>query len=600
VTSKMTATDTGGRPPDDRYKWVALANTTAAMFMSALDGSIVIIALPAIFRGINLDPLSPGNISYLLWMIMGYRLVQAVLVVAVGRLGDMFGRVKIYNAGFVVFTFASILLSFDPFTGGHGALWLIGWRILQAVGGSMLMANSAAILTDAFPAEQRGFALGTNQIAGLAGMFIGLVAGGLLAAIDWRAVFWVNVPVGIYGTIWAYLRLRDNGERHPARIDWWGNITFAVGLSALLVAVTYGIQPYGGDTMGWTNPWVLAGLIGGVALLVVFGIIETRIAEPMFQLSLFRIRAFTAGNLAGLLVSIARGGFQFILIIWLQGIWLPLHGYNYSETPLWAGIFLLPLTAGFLVSGPVSGYLSDRFGSRGIATSGMAVFAGSFIGLLLLPVNFPYWAFALLIAANGIGSGMFAAPNSSSIMGSVPARQRGAASGMRSTFQNSGTALSIGVVFSLMVAGLSSTLPKTLTSGLQAQGVAHSVAQQIGSLPPVSSLFSAMLGVNPVEHLLSDADALSSLSAAHRAILTGREFFPRLLSEPFHQGLTVVFLFAAALSVLAGLASLFRGGRTLPSTATVPEISATPGTRDATEEAPEAAPEAATQKRTVL
>ncbi len=451
----------------DRYKYVALANTTAAMFMATLDGSIVIIALPAIFRGIHLDPLAPGSISYLLWMIMGYRLVQAVLVVNVGRLGDMFGRVRIYNAGFVVLTAASILLSFDPFYGGRGAMWLIGWRVLQAVGGSMLMANSAAILTDAFPADQRGFALGTNQIAGLAGMFVGLVAGGLLAAIDWRAVFWVNVPVGIYGTVWAYRRLRDNGERHRARIDWWGNITFAVGLSAVLVAVTYGIQPYGGHTMGWTSPWVLAGLIGGVALLAVFGVVETRIAEPMFQLSLFRIRAFTAGNLAGLAVSIARGGLQFMLIIWLQGIWLPLHGYSYSDTPLWAGIFLLPLTAGFLVSGPVSGYLSDKFGSRGIATAGMVVFGGSFIGLMLLPVDFPYWAFALLIAANGIGSGMFASPNSSSIMGSVPARQRGAASGMRSTFQNSGTALSIGVFFSLMIAGLASTLPKTLTSGLQ-------------------------------------------------------------------------------------------------------------------------------------
>ncbi|HWG13302.1 MAG TPA: MFS transporter [Streptosporangiaceae bacterium] len=563
--TSQTPAAAGGIAREDRYKWVALANTTAAMFMATLDGSIVIIALPAIFRGIHLDPLSPGNISYLLWMIMGYRLVQAVLVVAVGRLGDIFGRVKIYNAGFVVFTIASILLSFDPFSGGHGALWLIGWRILQAVGGSMLMANSAAILTDAFPAEQRGFALGTNQIAGLAGMFVGLVAGGLLAAIDWRAVFWVNVPVGIYGTFWAYLRLRDNGERHPARIDWWGNLIFAVGLSAVLIAVTYGIQPYGGATMGWTNPWVLAGLIGGVALLVVFGVIESRIAEPMFQLSLFRIRAFTAGNLAGLLVSIARGGFQFILIIWLQGIWLPLHGYNYSDTPLWAGIFLLPLTAGFLVSGPVSGYLSDKFGSRGIATSGMAVFAGSFIGLMLLPVNFPYWAFALLIALNGIGSGMFAAPNSSSIMGSVPARQRGAASGMRSTFQNSGTALSIGVVFSLMIAGLASSLPKTLTSGLQAQGVAHGVAQQIGSLPPVSSLFAAVLGVNPVQHLLTDSHALSALSAAHRAALTGREFFPQLISGPFHQGLVVVFIVATVLSVLAGLASLLRGGRSVPT-----------------------------------
>jgi len=564
VPSKANQATKASAIPDDRYKWVALANTTASMFMATLDGSIVIIALPAIFRGIHLDPLSAGNISYLLWMIMGYRLVQAVLVVTVGRLGDMFGRVKIYNAGFVVFTIASILLSFDPFMAGGGADWLIGWRILQAVGGSMLMANSAAILTDAFPAEQRGFALGTNQIAGLAGMFVGLVAGGLLAAIDWRWVFWVNVPVGIYGTIWAYLRLRDNGERHPAKIDWWGNITFAVGLSAVLIAVTYGIQPYGGHTMGWTSPWVLAGLIGGVALLIVFAVLETRIAEPMFQLSLFKIRAFTFGNLAGLAVAIARGGFQFILIIWLQGIWLPLHGYNYSDTPLWAGIFLLPLTAGFLVSGPVSGYLSDKFGSRGIATSGMAVFAGSFVGLMLLPVNFPYWAFALLIAANGIGSGMFASPNSSSIMGSVPARQRGAASGMRSTFQNSGTALSIGVVFSLMIAGLASSLPKTLTAGLQAQGVTHGVAQQIGSLPPVSSLFAAMLGDNPIEHLLSDAHVLGSLPAAHRAALTGRAFFPNLISEPFHHGLVVVFLFATALSVLAGLASLLRGGRPTP------------------------------------
>jgi MFS family permease len=248
----------------------------------------------------------------------------------------------------------------------------------------------------------------------------------------------------------------------------------------------------------------------------------------------------------------------------LQGIWLPLHGYSYSDTPLWAGIFLLPLTAGFLVSGPVSGYLSDKFGSRGIATAGMVVFGGSFIGLMLLPVDFPYWAFALLIAANGIGSGMFAAPNSSSIMGSVPARQRGAASGMRSTFQDSGTALSIGVFFSLMIAGLASTLPKTLTSGLQSQGVAHSLAQQIGSLPPVSSLFAAVLGVNPVEHLLTSAHALSSLSAEHQRALTGREFFPDLISAPFHHGLTVVFAVAAGLSVLAAFASLLRGGRYVP------------------------------------
>jgi MFS family permease len=548
---------------DDRYRWVALSNTTAAVFMSALDGSIVIIALPAIFRGIHLDPLAPGNVTYLLWMIMGYRLVQAVLVVTVGRLGDMFGRVKIYNAGFVVFTVASILLSFDPFHGTRGALWLIGWRVPQAIGGSMLTANSAAILTDAFPADQRGFALGTNQVAAIAGQFIGLVAGGVLATIDWRAVFWVNVPVGIFGTVWAYRKLRETGERHPARIDWWGNVTFAVGLGAVLIGITVAIQPYRGHAMGWTNPQVIAVLGGGAALLAAFVVIESRIAEPMFQLSLFRIRAFTAGNIAGLAVSIARGGLQFMLIIWLQGIWLPLHGYAYSDTPLWAGIFLLPLTAGILISGPTSGLLSDRFGSRGIATAGMVVFGASFVGLMLLPVDFSYWAFALLTAANGIGGGMFAAPNSSSIMGSVPARQRGAASGMRSTFQNSGTALSIGVFFSLMIAGLASSLPKTLTAGLQHQGVPHAIAHQIGALPPVSSLFAAVLGVNPVQHLLASAGVLASLPAASQRILTGREFFPHLISGPFHQGLSVVFIVATALAVLAAVASLLRGGRSV-------------------------------------
>jgi MFS family permease len=572
---------------EDRYKWVALANTTAGMFMATVDGSIVIIALPAIFRGIHLDPLAPGNISYLLWMIMGYRLVQAVLVVTLGRLGDIYGRVKIYNAGFVIFTAASVLLSFDPYVGGRGALWLIGWRVLQAVGGSMLMANSAAILTDAFPADQRGFALGTNQIAGLAGQFIGLVAGGLLAAWDWRAVFWINVPVGIYGTLWAYWRLRDNGERHRARIDWWGNITFALGLGAVLIGITDGIQPYGHDSMGWANPVVIALLAGGVALLAAFAVIETKISDPMFHIALFRIRAFTAGSIAGLLTAIARGGLQFMLIIWLQGIWLPLHGYAYSDTPLWAGIYLLPLTSGFLIAGPTSGILSDRFGSRGIASAGMAVFGGSFIGLMLLPVDFPYWAFALLIAANGIGSGMFASPNSSSIMGSVPARHRGAASGMRSTFQNSGTALSIGVFFSLMIAGLASSLPTTLTSGLRRQGVPYAVAHHIGTLPPVSSLFAAVLGVNPIGHLLASLGVLSSLPAGSQRILTGRAFFPDLISGPFHHGLVVVFAVAAGLAALAGLASLLRGGRYVdpgappdpPETAPEPHRTSPPANR---------------------
>jgi MFS family permease len=555
-------TATPARPADDGYKWVALANTTAAVFMSQLDGSIVLIALPAIFIGIHLDPLLPRNIGYLLWMIMGYRLVQAVLVVTVGRLGDMFGRVRIYNAGFAVFTVASVMLSFDPFTGAHGALWLIGWRFPQAVGGSMLTANSAAILVDAFPTEQRGFALGTNQVAGLAGMFIGLVAGGLLASLDWRAVFWVNVPVGIYGTLWAYLKLRETGQRHRSSIDWWGNVTFAVGLSAILIASTYGIQPYGGHTMGWTTPWVIAGLAGGAGLLIAFVLIERRVTAPMVNLNLFKLRAFTAGNIAGFAMSLARGGLQFMLVIWLQGIWLPLHGYSFSQTPLWAGIYMLPLTVGFLIAGPISGTLSDRIGSRGLATAGAAITGLAFIGLMLLPVDFPYLVFALLLALIGAATGMFASPNSSSIMGSVPPSERGVASGMRATFQNSGTAISIGIFFTLVIAGVAGSLPGALNAGLIHDGVPAAVAHQLASLPPVSSLFGALLGINPLEHLLSTHGALHFLSEAGRRTLTGRAYFPHLISTPFHDGLVVVFATSAALSGVAAVASLLRGGRT--------------------------------------
>jgi MFS family permease len=559
----MTQTSATAPATRDRYKWVVLTNTTAAVFMSALDGSIVIISLPAIFRGIDLDPLAASNIGYLLWMIMGYRLVQAVLVVSLGRLGDMFGRVRVYNSGFTVFTVASIMLSFDPFVGGHAALWLIGWRLVQATGGSMLTANSAAILTDAFPPERRGFALGFNQVAALAGQFIGLVAGGLLAAWDWRAVFWVNVPVGIFGTIWAYRKLREPtaADRRPGRIDWWGNATFAIGLSAILVAITIALQPHGGHATGWQSPVVQLVLAAGVLLLIAFVVIESRVADPMVQLSLFRNRAFAAGNLATLASSLAQGGLQFMLIIWLQGIWLPLHGYDYADTPLWAGIFLLPLTAGFLVSGPVSGTLSDRFGSRGIATAGMLLFGSTFVGLLLLPIDFPYWAFAVLIAANGIGSGMFAAPNTSSIMSSVPAWQRGVASGMRSTFQNSGSALSIGVFFSLMIVGLSTGLPHAMSSGLQEQGVAPAIADQVAGLPPVSTLFASVLGINPLEHLLAPTGALTSLPQANQQTITGREFFPHLIAGPFSDGLTVVFTVSAILAVVAACASLLRGNR---------------------------------------
>ena len=514
----------GERP--DRYRWIALSNTTLSMTMATIDASIVIVAMPAIFRGIGLNPLTPGNITYLLWMILGYLLVQSVLVVTLGRLGDMFGRVKIYNLGFVVFTLASIALSLDPLTGTHGAMWLIGFRFVQAFGGAMLMANSAAILTDAFPANKRGMALGINQIAGISGQFVGLLLGGLLAAVNWRLVFWVNVPIGLFGTVWAYKSLREIATTRRAKIDWVGNIMFAVGLSSLLIAITYGIRPYGGHPTGWTNPWIITGIVGGVVILAGFCVFETKIAEPMFQMSLFKIRAFAAGNAASLLGSISRGGLQFMLVIWLAGIWLPLHGYDFTVTPLWAGIYMLPLTAGFLIAGPISGTLSDRYGPRLFATSGLLLATLCFVGLMLLPVDFPYPLFALLIFGNGVGSGLFASPNTSAIMSAVPARHRGSASGMRSTFQNSGMALSIGIFFSLMIAGLASSLPRALTSGLTAQGVPASVATQVSHLPPVSTMFAALLGYNPVQNLLAPYGVLSKLPAHNVAVAHRQAVLP--------------------------------------------------------------------------
>ncbi|MFC6713363.1 MFS transporter [Branchiibius cervicis] len=542
-----------------RYKWIALSNTTLGILMATINSSIVIISLPAIFRGINLDPLDQGNVSYLLWMLMGFLVVSAVLVVTLGRLGDMYGRVKIYNLGFVVFTVASLALFLCPFDGSAGALWLIFGRIIQGIGGAMLMANSAAILTDAFPAHQRGMALGINQVSAIAGSFLGLIIGGVLSEWHWRAIFLVSVPIGIAGTIWAYASLHELGTTRRGKLDVPGNLTFGIGLTAILVAITYGIQPYGGHLMGWTNPWVLAGLIGGAVLLVAFCIIESKSSDPMFSMSLFKIKAFSAGNLAGLLASIGRGGMQFMLIIWLQGIWLPLHGYDYESTPLWAGIYLLPLTIGFLIAGPASGFLSDRFGARAFASGGLLLNAVTFIGLILIPVNFSYPVFALLLFLNGIGSGMFSAPNTTAIMNSVPAGQRGVASGMRATFFNAGTSLSIGIFFSLMIVGLSGSLPDAMHSGLTGQGVPEAIATGIAALPPVAMLFAAFLGYNPIESLLGPSGVLHRLPAGNADTLTGKEFFPHLMSGPFHDGLVVVFVAAAIMMLIAAGASLMRG-----------------------------------------
>ena len=541
------------------YKWIALSNTTLGVLMATINQSIVLIALPDIFRGIGLNPLSPGNTSYLLWMFMGFLVVSAVLVVSFGRLGDMFGRVRMYNLGFAIFTIGSIFLTITWMHGSSAALWLIIWRIVQGIGGAFLFANSAAILTDAFPADQRGTALGMNAIAAIAGSFIGLLLGGLLGPINWHYVFLVSAPIGAFGTVWAYFMLRDIGTRRPARMDWWGNVLFAAGLISILVGITYGLLPYGGHPMGWTNPWVLTALFGGLAALLVFGFVETKVAEPLFQLSLFRIRAFAAGNVANLMLALGRGGMQFMLIIWLQGIWLPLHGYSFSRTPLWAGIYLVPLTIGFLVSAPLSGVLSDRYGARAFTVGGALLTALSFFLLLFLPVDFPYWLFGIIIALNGLGSGLFASPNRAEMMNSVPADQRGVAGGMIATFQNTAFVLSIGIFFSLMVAGLSSKLPTALFSGLTAQGIPAAAAHQISHLPPIGVLFAAFLGYNPMQQLLGPL--LAHLPSAHALYVTGRQFFPHLITAPFHDGLGVAFAFAIAANVIAAIASALTGPR---------------------------------------
>jgi MFS family permease len=558
---------------NERYKWVALSNTTLAVLLATMDGSIVLIAMPEIFRGIRLDPLGPGNSFYLLWMILGFLVVTSVLVVGLGRLGDMFGRVRMYTLGFVIYTVASLLLTIDWMTGPAGADWLIVFRLVQGVGAAFLIANSVAILTDAFPAHQRGLALGINNVVGISGVFIGLVLGGLLAPIDWRLVFLISVPFGIFGTIWSRMSLREIGVHRRAPIDWAGNVTFAGGLVLVMIGITYGIRPYEGNPMGWTSPFVLGTIAAGITLLLLFVYVETHTAEPMFQLQLFRIRAYAFGVLSSFLSAIARGGLMFMLIIWLQGIWLPEHGYSFGSTPLWAGIYMLPLTIGFLLAGPLSGILSDRYGSRGFATGGMLGSAAAFVLLERLPIDFSYAAFAAVLFLMGISMGAFASPNRASVMNSLPPEHRGVGGGMNQTFQNSAQVLSIGIFFTLMIIGLSATLPHALATGLEAHGLPAATATRIGHLPPITVLFSAFLGYDPVQRLIGP-HALTHLSAANSAALGDHSFFPTVIAEPFRTGLHQAFTFAIAACLIAALASWSRGPRYLGDEAGAQEVRA--------------------------
>ena len=565
----MGPAEAGIPPARFAYKWIALSNTTIGMLMATVNATSILIAMPVIFRGININPLDPANFSYLLWLLMGYMVVSAVLVVTAGRLGDMFGRTRVYNIGFAVFTIAAVGLSLVWSQGAAGAIELIILRMVQAIGGAMVMASGAAIITDAFPSDQRGLALGINMIAGMAGSFLGILVGGVLATINWRWIFLINVPIGLIGSVWGFWQLREIGVRHRARIDWIGNVTFAAGLAMVLIGVTSGLQPYGGSAMGWGNPSVIGLVAGGLLILAFFAFWETRTKDPLFHLELFRIRAFTLGNIAGLLGAVSRGGLQFMLIIWLQGIWLPLHGYDYTQTPLWAGIYMLPMTVGFLVAGPISGMLSDRYGARPFATGGMLVSALTFGLLMLLPADFWFPVFALLIFLNGVAMGLFASPNTAAIMNSVPARYRGVASGIRVTFMNVGMPLSIGLFFTLMIVGLNTTVPPALYSGLTGSGVPVTVAHRLAGLPPISYLFASFLGYNPLQTLLGPV--LGQLAPADAARLTGNTFFPSLISGPFQHGLVLVLSFSIVASLVAALASALRGGRYVhEETATMP------------------------------
>jgi MFS family permease len=530
------------------------------MLMASIDSTIVLIALPAIFRGININPFT--SFQYMLWILFGYSIVTATLLVTFGRLSDMFGRVKLYNLGFLIFTIGSIMLSITPSQGDAGAIELIVFRIVQGIGGAFLFANGAAIITDAFPSNERGKALGINQIAFLAGSLIGLVLGGILAVINWRLVFLVSVPVGVVGTIWSYLKLKEQGTiRKNQKLDIWGNIAFGGGLTLILAGLIYGLIPYGSSAMGWGNPWVIASLVSGAGLLIAFPFIEMRVAEPMFKLDLFKVRAFTAGNLASFFSSMSRGGVMIMLIILLQGIWLPLHGYSFDSTPFWAGIFMIPMSIGFVLTGPISGWLSDKHGARLLATSGMVISAAAFIAFIFLPVNFIYLSFAAVLFLIGIGGGIFASPNMASIMNSVPAECRGAASGMRATIQNSAMMISQALFFTIIIVSLSGSLPGALSVAVTNAGASTQLAHIFSSTPASGALFGAFLGYNPVATILQTlpASLVSTIPKATVTYLTGSKFFPTAISSPFMTALREAFVIGAMMCIAAAICSVLRG-----------------------------------------
>ena len=551
------------RPVGKNYKWVALSNTTLGVLLSTIDGSILLISLPAIFKGLNVNPLQPSETTNLLWVLLGYMVVTSTLLVTLGRLADARGRVRIYNIGFAIFSFGSILLyivpELAPQLGDTAVGLLILFRLVQAVGSACLIANSSAILTDAFPPRQRGTALGINTVVALSGSLIGLLVGGVLSAINWRLIFLVSVPFGLIGTIWGYVSLREQSARRAgAKLDLLGNIMLAGGLIVFLVALTYGLTPYGGQNTGWTNPLVIGGMILGVVMLIAFGFVEHAVPDPLFNLNLFRIRSFTFGSLAQFMVSIAYGGLQLIFIIWLQGIWLPLHNYKFEDTPLWSAIYLIPLLVGNMIFGLASGFLASRLKPRYVTTIAMLILTIAFLVLRTFPANFSYPSFAVLLFVIGACFGAFSAPNTTAVMNSLPAQYRGVGSGMRATFQFSGQPLSLSIYFTVMILALSVSLSSGIRSGLTGAGVPDQAATQISKLPPTAALFAVFLGYNPMQEIIPP-QVMQSLPPSSQQNLVSTEFFPTIISDSFIGALGAVFLFSAILAFLAAILSWLRG-----------------------------------------
>ncbi|MGC8623214.1 MAG: MFS transporter [Candidatus Micrarchaeia archaeon] len=539
------------------YKWTVLTNTTLGVIMSALNTNIVMISLPTIFRGLGINPFAPGEFVYLLWILMGYGIVLATVLVTFGRISDIYGRVRMYTLGFIIFTVASILLSIVPDNSQNfGAALLIFFRMIQAVGGGFLMVNSTALLTDSFPVNQRGEALGLNQSAFIAGSVLGLVMGGLLASYNWHLVFIVNIPFALAGTIWSIFKLKKMHKRANVKIDYWSNITLALGLVLISLGFTYVLVPYGNSQMGWSNPLVLLAFVLGIMLIILFVFVEKHVTEPLFNLMLFKIRAFSFGNISLFFNALARGAVMFLIIIWLQGIYLPMHGYPYLQTPFWAGVYILPLMIGMVIIAPISGHLTDKYGARIFATAGMLIVALSLFLLIFLPYNFNLLEFELIIFLNGLGNGFFASPNTTAIMNSISSDDRGAGNGMRMTLSNIGSTISMAIFFSITITVFSVGVPAAMYNAA-IKIMPQQTATYLSKLSPSGLLFAAFLGIDPLAAVKSSGN----LSQAALQALSSPTFLPSVIGPSFIIGLRYSLYISIALILIGAVFSALRGGK---------------------------------------